>query len=348
MGVEKLFPTLQNNQHEPIDIKPVDLTDLNQQQNSDTDAFACIVGARTEGPGGENEAVVVDAASSSGLRSDGSGSVDAESVREGSGSASVDPKGMCDGAAGDESATMTCLAGCDSNHHRHFFEIDLFGAHLHNILDVIHSSKDDTTAFDVGVKFGNMMARRYGRHFALYHVDGGRSKEKEDTHRRRAEVKEKEEAKLEKDLTRLEKRCQEGKTPCKTLVSNVNRLLKRVYRITDKFKAEFVKGLRESGLLVCCCATEADLCIARRADSVVVGSLKCMRVVVTNDRTRWCTGRLVVYCARCRDHPGMVSTSSPRPWTHSSSLPSVMSQFLVSLGPTTTRRRLKDTALLPI
>jgi len=255
MGVEKLFPTLQSNQHELIDAKPVDLIDLNQQQDYITITFAYTVGVRREGPGGE--------------------------IEEDSGSASVDPKGMRDATAGVELAT--CLAGCDSKHHRHFFEIELFGAHTHSILEEIRTSKDGASPFDVGVRFGKGIAKEYGRHFLLYHVDGGRSKEKEETHRRRAQVKEKEEAKLEKDLVLLEKRCQEGKSPCKTLVANINRLLKRIYRITDQFKAEFVKGTRESGLLVCCCTTEADVCIARRADSVVIDGLMYMRVVVTND-----------------------------------------------------------------
>ncbi|KAG0273951.1 hypothetical protein BGZ95_010251 [Linnemannia exigua] len=53
--------------------------------------------------------------------------------------------GMSDRAAGVGLETTTCL---DSKHYRHFFEIDLFRAYLHGILDEIHISEDGETPFD--------------------------------------------------------------------------------------------------------------------------------------------------------------------------------------------------------
>ncbi|KAF8929266.1 hypothetical protein BGZ47_001175, partial [Haplosporangium gracile] len=195
----------------------------------------------------------------------------------------VDSAGMCDGTTAVDGVNEPCPTGCDPKPHGHFFEVDLFGAHLHTILDTIHTAKDGATPFELGVEFGSRMARRYGQHFAVYHVDGGRSVEKQDTHRTRAQAKEKDRSTLNTKIDLLERRCQEGKKPSKTLISDINRLVRRVYRITDEFKAEFVKGMTEAGLLVCCCITESDLCIARRPDSLFIGGLQYWRLVVSND-----------------------------------------------------------------
>ncbi|KAK3814218.1 MAG: hypothetical protein J3Q66DRAFT_411828 [Benniella sp.] len=100
------------------------------------------------------------------------------------------------------------------------------------------------------------------------HVDGRHNKAKAKAHQERRDRKTRNIRVLRTHLKNMEKKASKGESTCKSVVSHVGRLLRRVFSITPEDRQDIARGLKvglegHKNFHVCHCFGESDTCIAR-------------------------------------------------------------------------------------
>jgi hypothetical protein len=130
------------------------------------------------------------------------------------------------------------------------------------ILKVLEAKRAGKSAFDAGVKLGHHLATMFPANQCTLHVDGAHSIEKAPEHAHRDRVLDGELNKLESLVERVEARSATGKRTSKSTWMDIERLIRRIFRLSEDDKSKLVEGL-QTQFTMCKCISEADICIAR-------------------------------------------------------------------------------------
>ncbi|CAO3565677.1 unnamed protein product [Mortierella alpina] len=100
---------------------------------------------------------------------------------------------------------------------------------------------------------------------------------------KRAKTRTTDMAKLDKELDKLQAKSEMGKWTSTTAMNFINRHINKLFVLTPADKEAMRDGLETSGVPVCLCQTEADVCIARGPDKDVENGPCRKRIAVSID-----------------------------------------------------------------
>ncbi|CAO3565455.1 unnamed protein product [Mortierella alpina] len=137
---------------------------------------------------------------------------------------------------------------------------------------------------NIGVAVINLIHSLFGEAGRIIvHLDGAQNTEKEYARVARNAAYVKSRDSLDSHLRAMERRAGQNKRTCATAIKKIESLLKQIFVFTDFEMSTLRAGLRlgtigKLHIEICSCATEADLCIAKRRPAVAR-----QRIVVTGD-----------------------------------------------------------------
>ncbi|CAO3573969.1 unnamed protein product [Mortierella alpina] len=165
-----------------------------------------------------------------------------------------------------------------------FYEVDLQGCFF-SVIKTMFMDEDSKpgSAHRVGVRLAHKMKAVFGDARLCVHVDGGSAQEKAYAANKRAKTRTTDMAKLDKELDKLQAKSEMGKWTSTTAMNFINRNINKLFVLTPADKEAMRDGLETSGVPVCLCQTEVDVCIARGPDKDVDDGPCRKRIAVSID-----------------------------------------------------------------
>ncbi|KAG0326729.1 hypothetical protein BGZ99_009128, partial [Dissophora globulifera] len=143
--------------------------------------------------------------------------------------------------------------------------IDLLGSHYALIVRLMTKDyKRTTSAARAGRAIAAMLRETFNleNQIHLIHIDGVPNQEKAIEHAERNAAYSKQHGQLQAALNKMATKSSQGRWTSGTVIKLIHKKLGAVFKLSDADKRTLIKTLKDLGLPICQCYTEADICIA--------------------------------------------------------------------------------------
>ena len=143
-------------------------------------------------------------------------------------------------------------------------EIDLLGSFRSKVFSLLTDTYSPTRATEVGRIMASVLSSLlpFDPTQCCIHIDGAHNLEKQIEHASRRSELDKQQAKLDRALRKMQERSDKGKWTARSTMTEIQKTLTQIFVLTPGDKQCLGKSLAGT-LQVCHCATEADICIAK-------------------------------------------------------------------------------------